>query len=65
MLSPGREGMVAAGGELDAAVGALDGDDDHAGAAADVGVAEGLAGEGAARRGSGCRPSRWPGWNAG
>src|SRR5262249_49627379 len=40
-----REAMVAAGGELDAAVGVLDRDDDHSGKAADVGVAEGQPGQ--------------------
>ncbi len=34
------EGFVARGGELDAAVGPLDGDDDHAGAPADVEFSE-------------------------
>ena len=63
MLSPGAKG-VARRGELDAAVGALDGDDDHAGPVADVGVAERPARQRAVRDGSGCPPSRWPGSNA-
>lgn len=41
------EGEVSAGGEFDGAVGAFDGDDDGAGEAADVGVAQGLAFQGA------------------
>ena len=45
MLSPGFEGNAAAGRELDPAVGALDRDHDDSGQAADVGVAEGLAGK--------------------
>src|SRR5208337_5206562 len=43
----GFERIVAAGGELDTTVGALDGHHHDAGAAADVGVAECLAGQGA------------------
>src|SRR3954453_2206040 len=41
------EGLIAAGRELDAAIGPFDGDDNHAGQPADVGVAQRLAGESA------------------
>src|SRR5208337_5381791 len=43
----GFERLVAAGGELDTTVGALDGHHHDSGKAADVGVAECLAGQGA------------------
>ena len=42
-MSPAADRFVAGCWELEPAIGALDRDDDHAGAALDVGVAERLA----------------------
>src|SRR5262249_27638120 len=41
----GRQDLIAGGGEFQASIGPLDRDDDHAGAAFDVGIAQAVAGQ--------------------